>query len=470
MAAMAILHGLAPAAVESCRVLEIACGDGANLIPMAYAIPSSEFVGFDLADAPISRGQQRIRELGLGNIRLFQADVLDVGPELGRFDYIIAHGLYAWVPDVVRDRLLALCAELLAANGVAFVSYNTTPGGHLSMMLREMMRAGAEGIDGLEERVSEGLRFVHFVCEARPEDDPFRVLIEHQLQRIEQRALATTCHDELSEAYQPVRFLDFVSHAGRHGLQYLCGAELPGPGDPCYRSEIQPALAAAARGDELRQEQLLDYVRMRGYRETLLCRAERTVVRQFAPRQFRRLSLASAATAEPGKSPGAVAFALPGGPRMESNHRGVTALLLALSSAWPHALPLAALEPQLAEAGLALEGDGAAWLFRLAIARMIELRAWSPPLAQGIADRPRASACSRQEARANARATTLLHTTGAFDDARIRHLLSLLDGTRDRSALLAQMSAEFPGTPREELEAGIASGLQLFLRAGVLER
>ena len=64
LAAMAILHGLNPAPVDGCRVLEIGCNEGANLIPMAYAIPTSEFVGFDVAGVPIERGQGRIRALG----------------------------------------------------------------------------------------------------------------------------------------------------------------------------------------------------------------------------------------------------------------------------------------------------------------------------------------------------------------------------------------------------------------------
>src|SRR5579875_2980319 len=98
---MAALHGLSPAPIESCRVLEIGCSEGGNLIPMAYAIPGAEFTGFDLAGQPIARGQERIRALGLGNIRLFQADLVtaDTGPDrggLGDFDYIVAHGLYSW--------------------------------------------------------------------------------------------------------------------------------------------------------------------------------------------------------------------------------------------------------------------------------------------------------------------------------------------------------------------------------------
>src|ERR1700691_1662051 len=160
LAAMAILHGLSPAPVAHCRVLEIGCNEGANLIPMAYAIPGSEFVGFDLAGLRIERGQERIRELGIRNVRLFQGDLLELGNELGQFDYILAHGFYAWVPEPVRDRLLALCGELLTANGVAFVSYNALPGGNFRSMIREMMQFSAEGIDDPERRVSEGLGFL----------------------------------------------------------------------------------------------------------------------------------------------------------------------------------------------------------------------------------------------------------------------------------------------------------------------
>ena len=188
LAAMAILHGLSPASVERCRVLEIACNEGANLIPMAYAIPKSEFIGFDLAGLPVERGQQRIRALGLANIRLFQGDVLEAGAELGQFDYIIAHGIYSWVPEPVRNRLLALCRELLTPHGVAFVSYAALPGGHLRNMLREMMLYGVQDIDDPEQKAAAAFACLRFVMNARKPGDPFRALIEEQLKSFEKRS------------------------------------------------------------------------------------------------------------------------------------------------------------------------------------------------------------------------------------------------------------------------------------------
>lgn len=466
---MAILHGLTPAPVKSCRVLEVACSDGANLIPMAYAAPSAEFVGFDLAQLPIERGQRRIDELGLGNIRIFQANLLEVGRELGRFDYFIAHGLYAWAPEPVRDRLLTLCDELLTENGIAFISYNAMPGGYLRSMMREMMIFGGKGTDDPEEQVAEGLKFLHFVAGTLPENDVYRALIESQLQRIERHNLGAVRHDELSDVYHPVHFMDFVQHAQRNGLQYLCEAQLPPPTDPCYRMEMQSALAGGSGNDFLRQEQLLDFVRMRGYRETLLCRADRVVQRGFPAEHFRRLLFASQTTPAPAQTANATVFVLPGGVKMESNHPGVRALLLAVGAAWPRALAWDELEPLLAEAGFILDADGAAWLIRLAIAKMIELRAWNPPVAREIGELPRASACCRHETATHARVTSLLHTTASFDDAKLRRLLALLDGTRDRRGLLEAMRREFPEVAQAELETGIEHGLLAFLKAGVLE-
>jgi tRNA G46 methylase TrmB len=61
LAAVATLTGMTPAPVGRCRVLEVACGDASNLIPMAYGLPESEFVGFDLAAHPIEHGTRFAR-------------------------------------------------------------------------------------------------------------------------------------------------------------------------------------------------------------------------------------------------------------------------------------------------------------------------------------------------------------------------------------------------------------------------
>lgn len=469
LATMAILHGLSPAPVERCRVLEVACGDGANLIPMAYAIPASEFVGFDLAGLPVERAQARIRGLDLTNIRIFQGDMLEAGPELGRFDYIIAHGFYSWVPAPVRDRLLALCSELLMPDGIAFVSYNALPGSYLRKILRDAMLFRAQGIEDAERSVAAGMEFLQAISGARPEDDAYRVLLDDQLRRLSGHPPASTFHDELNPDFQPLYFADFVEHARGHGLEYLCEAEVALPPDPCFRADLQPAIHAVSGDDFIKQEQTLDFYRMRPYRETLLCRAGLPVRRGFFAESFESLLLASQTASQTGENPGSRIFELPGSGKMETSHPAVIWLLEQLGQRWPLALSVRELKPRLAELGLALDNPGALLLTRLVISRMIELRAWNPPVAESISARPRASASAREEARNGSSATTLLHLTLQLEDPKIRALLRLLDGTRNRSELVQAMQMEFPDSSVEQLEEGLDLSLRNLYAAATLE-
>jgi tRNA G46 methylase TrmB len=98
LATMATLFGMRPAPVERCRVLELGCNDGSNLIAMAYGLPQSQFVGIDLAERPIAKGKATIEALGLTNLTLHCLDLRHMPSDLGRFDFILAHGVYSWVP------------------------------------------------------------------------------------------------------------------------------------------------------------------------------------------------------------------------------------------------------------------------------------------------------------------------------------------------------------------------------------
>src|ERR1700747_3167393 len=117
LATMATLFGMTPAPVERCRVLELGCGDGGNVIPMAFTLPESRFLGVDLSASAIARGQDLVRTLSLSNITLRHLDLMEMAGGAGEFDYIIAHGLYSWVPPAVREQILKLFKSHLAPNG-----------------------------------------------------------------------------------------------------------------------------------------------------------------------------------------------------------------------------------------------------------------------------------------------------------------------------------------------------------------
>lgn len=156
LATVAFLRGMQPAPIGRCRVLELGCGTAANLIPMAFHHPESEFIGLDSAERPVDLGRSIISDLGLGNITLHLTDVCEANPErLGYFDYIIAHGVYSWVPQPVRERILAISREMLNPQGVAYISYNAYPGNHFRDLVRGMMRFHISAIETPEDKIGQ---------------------------------------------------------------------------------------------------------------------------------------------------------------------------------------------------------------------------------------------------------------------------------------------------------------------------
>jgi len=153
--ALGYLFGLSAADPGACRVLELGCASGGNLIPLAFYFPRSRFLGVDLYANQIADGQALIDAVGLDNVTLRQGDILDLDPvALGQFDYVIVHGVYSWVPDAVRERILTLCAAVLAPEGIGYVSYNTLPGWRMRGMLRDVLGYATRQASSVEQRLA----------------------------------------------------------------------------------------------------------------------------------------------------------------------------------------------------------------------------------------------------------------------------------------------------------------------------
>jgi tRNA G46 methylase TrmB len=97
LATLARMFGLSPPDVTACRVLELGCAGGGNLIPMAANLPDSEFVGIDLSQRQVDEAHDAVGALGLRNIRIEQASILEVDEGWGQFDYLLCHGVFSWV-------------------------------------------------------------------------------------------------------------------------------------------------------------------------------------------------------------------------------------------------------------------------------------------------------------------------------------------------------------------------------------
>jgi SAM-dependent methyltransferase len=250
-------------------VLELGCAEGMNLLPLAERLPGSEFVGVDFSPAHVRVAEEARAAAGIGNAHFVCADLRSYEPEAGAFDYVIAHGVYSWVSAEVRERLLALCARALAPDGVAYVSYNVHPAWGVIGGLRAMLRAELAGVADPVAHVARLLPVLERAFAGQT--TPYAALMRELLADLCARPPELLFHDELEEVCDPVTFLEFNAHAGRHGLHYLAEAHFASMPLDHLPLPAQQALSELAP-DFFRGQQFLDLLGNRRFRNSLLTR------------------------------------------------------------------------------------------------------------------------------------------------------------------------------------------------------
>ncbi len=464
LATLAYLFGMQPAPPERCRVLELGCGNGANLIPMAAMLRSSQFVGVDLARVPIEAANAAVKELALANCAFHAADLTALTPEFGRFDYIIAHGVYSWTPAPVRDALLRVCHDNLAPQGVAYVSYNTLPGCHQRSITRDMMLYHTQGAEGPEARLESAMSLIRFLAEAGPKSGALR----DELNAVQSRDPFALFHDDLADVNQPEYFHDFVRHARSHGLEFLAEAQFSAMQDGAYPPAVVERLREFSRGDRILKQQYLDFLKCRRFRQTLLCRAETPIADPPDPRRVERL-LASSAAAPVSETPDIEGtaeeeFRAPGGASIRTNLPFVKAVMTHLQRSWPRPARF----EELLDRSKAERATLADLLLRTYASGLIELHSVAPTFCLEVRERPRAFAPARRQASRSNRVVTMRHSVVDIKDELARRLICLLDGARDRTALLhdLQPAAGNVTLRLEDLDNGLAALARMALLEG----
>ncbi|WP_040839131.1 class I SAM-dependent methyltransferase [Thiothrix nivea] len=279
--ALGRLFGIPTVSAQQCRVLELGSATGGNIIPMAARLPGSEFVGIELSAAQVDIGQRIIRKLELPNIRLEVGDILNLEPAMiGQFDYIIAHGVYSWVPKAVREKILQLAGECLTLTGLAYISYNLLPGWRMRGSLRDLLLHATRRVDGAEAKYKAAIAALERLQQALQgaETDSQRY-VQQEIAYLLRAHPSYLLHEYLAGENNAFLFSEFLADADRHGLQYVCETDLHTLFDTTLSPPAQAALADI--DDPLQHEQWMDFVRMRAFRKSLLCRADLPLEREI---------------------------------------------------------------------------------------------------------------------------------------------------------------------------------------------
>jgi len=449
LATVAAVFGIASAPATGCRVLELGCGDGSNLIPLAFYLPDSTCVGVDLARTPIAAGCARIARLELRNIELRQGNLIDACDDLGTFDYVIAHGLYSWVPDAVRPHILRVAANRLADNGVAYISYNALPGCRLRHLVRELLafRFGPDARDAVSlGSIREFLD--DFAQIESPSSAEYFALLKREIAFVQKGPDNALYHDDLAPDAKPFYLHEFVADARNFGLQYLGEANLADMFTLAGAEPFDQQLDAWSGGDWIAREQYHDFVKGRRFRQTLLCKASHRLRRDFGAEIVERFELRSPLRLE---DPSASPF-----DRTETAFRTRTqgvqlvepiakCALVLLERVYPDSFGFAALlaecTSQCARAGVVYDKPDAktalkAMLWALVRAKCVELMRDPQHGRVEPGPAPCVNALVRDAITSGTHCVGPLHDAYELSDEVVAEMTFAMDATRDRAALL----------------------------------
>jgi hypothetical protein len=185
--------------------------------------------------------------------------------------------------------------------------------------------------------------------------------------------------------------------------------------NPNLTVEVMAEVAKSA-STRVEREQYLDILRLRRFRQSLVCRANVAIADEWDPACAAGLYAAS-----PAEETGEGQFTGHSGVTARTNHPSAIAFLRKLIAIWPRAERVAP--------------DDAEMALRLFRGSMIDLRT-TPGIAVRAGERPMASPLARYQAhRGDQEMSSLTHQGLLVGDDKARHFLSLLDGTRDRPVL-----------------------------------
>jgi methyltransferase-like protein/SAM-dependent methyltransferase len=497
LATIAALFGVNPQQIGNCRVLELGCGRGGNLVPMAEQLPASQFVGVELSEVQANEAKQLALRAGLDNVKICKMNIMDVDTSLGQFDYIIAHGVFSWVPRPVQDKIIDICSRNLSPRGVAYVSYNVYPGWNMRGMIRDMMCFHASRFPDPKTRISQARGLLDFMAHHSSEKSAYGMFLKSEVDVLRSHADEYLYHEHLEDVNEPVYFFQFMERCHERGLKYLGEADMSVMYNGHFPAEIISTLEKIS-SDYVEMEQYLDFVRNRMFRQTLLCHQQIEIDRELKPSDLNGLHIsttlcsaekdANLQTSKPFK------FSVPGTDRAVTiTHPLAKAAIISLTQVAPESLPyekLLAQSRQLVDQRTVVSKrqfdeenqEFGKTILKFYVNGFVDLHMCVPSFSTSRVNKPVASRIARAQLLTSEIVTTLRHGRILLNPIE-RHILKCLDGNQDRgqicdylASLIAQGELVVPSaTPdvdsvqvHNQLMKAVEETLGKFAKVGLL--
>jgi SAM-dependent methyltransferase len=443
LSTVAALFGMTPRNPAAAAVLEVGCGDGSNLIPMAASLPGGRFVGIDRSQRQIDAGLRTVDTLGLHNINLICGDITAISVPTASFDYVIAHGVLSWVPPHVRHALFRLAQTTLTEDGILFVSHNAMPGWGVRRTFRDATRWYAAQTGEAEAAAARTLLDL-FSRTMVSEDGYDPAFLRSEAGNLAGLPEWYLFHDLLEETNDPLYFHEVSSLARTYGLRFLADADLSKRSATDLPPETAPTFAPFA-GDRERYEQLMDLFRMRMFRNSVFCRQDQRTRDEPYRALLYSASFATpvrpAGEGTPPNSPESVRFVHPNGGAISAFTPPLRAALVRLGEVWPGWRRWDDLREDISRApyGITLDAQQssllAGQLLSCIFANLVDMSFYPPPsIATSVRECPEVFAPARHLGLAGRLVPTLRHESISLSEVE-RRVAFLCDGTHTLDAL-----------------------------------
>lgn len=212
------------------RYCELGCGVAETALTIAAANPRSEVWAFDFNPAHIARASAIASAAGLANAHVEEASFEDLArsdrSDLGQFDYIVLHGVWAWVSAANRRHIVQFIGRRLKPGGLVYVTYNALPGWSSMMPLQRLiaMVAGTS-MDRSDRRTLAAIDTAKAYLEAGSDLITTEMLERLDKQRNDGNA-AYLSHEYLNEHWSPCYQIDVARDLAEAKLSYAAAASI----------------------------------------------------------------------------------------------------------------------------------------------------------------------------------------------------------------------------------------------------
>lgn len=189
----------------------------------------TQWHGTDFNPAQAGFAQDLAKSSGSG-AQLYDDDFAEFvnRPDLPDFDFIALHGIWSWVSEDNRKKIVDFVRRKLKVGGVLYISYNTLPGWSDFLSIRHIMFEhatilGSQG-EATINRVNNAIAFVNKVVSVDPLLLQSAPKVKDQLRQIQSHDPHYIAHEYFNRDWQPMHLSEVALQLASAKLQFACSA------------------------------------------------------------------------------------------------------------------------------------------------------------------------------------------------------------------------------------------------------